>query len=253
MHYVNRIRLKQALTPIHLTAIWYHRLAKSNSRINRGVSLIILGCIAFISVLGIFHILDPYLLQDWGHLRVTLQAMGFSGMLTYLLMVVVLPLFSPLTLVLVTGSAAFGPFKSFLLSYVGCLISANITYVLIKSLTIENKCWSGRRAVQVKEIIKKYAYFIMITLQLISIIPFTLISAAAVASGVPWKKFIQATSIGICPSVLFCSFMGNELVVNMVSPRIYFSGVFVMVLLLIVMALRKKKKKWVAIKSRKKL
>jgi uncharacterized membrane protein YdjX (TVP38/TMEM64 family) len=253
MEHINIIRLKKTLRPFHLTAKWYYGLAKSNSRIKRGISLIILGCIAFLSVLGLFQILDPYLLQDWSHLKLTLNTMGISGMLSYLLMVVVFPLFSPLTLVLVTGSAAFGPVKGFFLSYVGCIISANIIYALIKSLSIENKWGSGRRAVQVREIIKKHAYIIMIGLQLISVIPFTLISAAAVASGVPWKKFVRATSIGICPSILFCSFMGNELVVDLVSPRIYFAGVFVMVLLLVVMALRKTKKKWAAGRSRKNL
>jgi len=248
---MDMIRLKQSLKPFRMAARWYHQLAKSNSRMKRGISLVILGCIAFLSILGLFNILDPYLLQDWSHLKRSLQTTGISGMLIYLLMVVVFPLFSPLTLVLVTGSAAFGPVKGFLLSYVGCLISANIIYVLIKSLSIENTWGSGRRAVQLKAIIKKHAYIIVIGLQLISIIPFTLISAAAVASDVPWKQYIKATSIGICPGILLYSFMGNKLVANLVSPRIYFAGVFVMVFLLVVMALRKKKYKRAEGRSRK--
>lgn len=251
MHYLSIVRLKQAVKPFHLTAKWYHGLAKSNSRMKRGVSLVVLGCVAFLSVLGLFQILDPYLLQDWSHLKLTLHTMGTSGMLLYLLMVIVFPLFSPLTLVLVTGSAAFGPVKGFLLSYVGCIISANLIYMLIKSLAIENTWGNGGEGGRIKRIIKKHSYIIMICLQLISVIPFTLISAAAVATGVPWKKFVKATSIGICPSILFCSFMGSELVAGMVSPRIYFAGVFVMVLLLLVMAIRKKKNKWAAVRSQK--
>ncbi len=250
MYRANITRLKQSFKPFHLTARWYYGLARSNSRTKRGVSLVILGCIAFLSVLGLFHILDPYLLQDWQHLKLTLHSMGLSGMLLYLFMVVIFPLFSPLTLVLVTGSAAFGPFKGFLLSYVGCIISANITYVLIKSLSIESAWGNGRRGGQVKEIVKKHAYIMMIGLQLISIIPFTLINTAAVASGVPWKKYIKATSIGICPSILLSSFMGNKLAADMVSPRVYFAGVFVMVLLLVVIALRKKRHKRAAARSR---
>ncbi len=243
MYHQNIIRLKQTLKPLRLTTRWYYGLAKSDSRIKRGVSLVILGSITFLSILSLFHILDPYLLRDWGHLKLTLHDMGISGMLIYLLMVMVFPLFSPLALVLVTGAAAFGPFKGFLLSYVGCIISANITYVLIKSLSIEDVWGSGRRGVQVKGIIKKYVYTVMIGLHLISIIPFTLINVAAVASGVPWKKFIKATSVGICPGILFYSFMGNELAANIVSPRVYFAGVFVMVLLLVVTAFRKKRNK----------
>ena len=101
-----------------------------------------------------------------------------------------------------------------------------------------------------KNIIKKHDFIIIIGLQLTSIIPFSLINAAAVASGVPWKKFIKATSIGICPGILLYSFMGNKFVANMVSPRVYFAGVFVMALLLVVTALRKKKNQWDAVRSR---
>ena len=81
MYNVNIIRLKQTLKPFHLTARWYHGLARSNSRMKRGVSLFVLGGIAFLSILGLFHILDPYLLQDWGHLKLTLKGMGLSGVL----------------------------------------------------------------------------------------------------------------------------------------------------------------------------
>ncbi len=251
MFYPYLARLKRALKPFHLTAKWYHGLAKSESRTKRGVSLVFLGCIAFLSILGLFQILDPYSLKDWEQLKLALHGMGISGMLIYLLMVVIFPFFSPLTLVLVTGSAAFGPFKGFLLSYIGCIVSANITYILIKSLSIENAWGGGPRGTQIKKFFKKHVYLIMIGLQLISIIPFTLISAAAVASGVSWKKFIKATSIGICPTILLYSFMGNEIVTDMVSPRIYFAGVFVMVLLLLVMAFRKKRNQWAAVRSPK--
>ena len=247
---MDMIRLKQSLMPFRLLARWYKGLARSNSRTKRGISLVVLGCIAFLSILGLFNIFDPYLLQDWGHLKDGLQNTGFSGMFIYLLMVVVFPLFSPLTLVLVTGSAAFGPVKGFLLSYLGCLISANIIYVLLKALSIEKRWGNGPRTARVKTVIKNHAYIIVIGLQLICIIPFTLISAAAVASGVPWKKYIKATSIGICPGILLYSVMGDQLVADLVSPRIYFAGVFVIVLLLVVMAFRKKKHKRAVARSR---
>ena len=79
------------------------------------------------------------------------------------------------------------------------------------------------------------------SLQLITIIPFTLINAVAAGAGISWKEFMKATSIGLCPCILLYSFMGSELTENMISPRIYFAGVFVMVILLIVIALRKKR------------
>jgi uncharacterized membrane protein YdjX (TVP38/TMEM64 family) len=223
-----------------LTIKWYHGLAKSDSGIKRGLSLIILGLLAFLSILIIFQIVDPYPLKDWIYLKLTLDVMGISGVLTYLFMVAVLPLFSPLTLVIVTGSAAFGPFEGFFLSYIGCLINANIAYILVKALSIEERWGNGRRSIRIKNTIKQHGYIIVMGLQLLSVIPFTLINAAAASSGISWKDFMKATSIGLCPCILFYSYMGNELVADTVSPRIYFAGVFVVVLLLVVIALRKK-------------
>ena len=246
-----KTRLKQLLRAFYLTIRWYNGLAKSNSGIKRGISLGILGVIAFLSALGVFHILDPYPLKDWIYLKLTLNVMGLSGVLTYLLMVAILPLFSPLTLVIVTGSAAFGPFKGFLLSYIGCIINANIAYILVKALSIENAWGNSRRGIKIKDAIKQHGYIIVMSLQLITIIPFTLINAAAAGSGISWKNFMKATSIGLCPCLLLYSFMGNKLVSDMVSPRVYFAGVFVMVLLLVVIALRKKGAQRAAARSRK--
>ena len=241
---------KRTLRLFQQTIGCYKGLAKSNSGIKRGVSLAILGLIAFLSALGIFHILDPYPLKDWIYLKVTLNVMGFSGVLTYLLMVAVLPLFSPLTLVIVTGSAAFGPLEGFLLSYIGCIINANIAYILVKALSIEDTWGNSRRGIQIKDAIKQHGYIIVMSLQLITIIPFTLINAVAAGSGISWKNFMKATSIGLCPCILFYSFMGNKLVSSMASPRVYFAGVFVMVLLLVVIALRKKGVQRAAVRSR---
>ena len=224
---------KSYIRPFCLTVRWYNDLAKSNSRIKRGVSLTILGGIAFLSVLGVFQIVDPYSLENWTALKETLNGMGFSGILSYLCMVAILPLFSPLTLVIITGSAAFGPFKGFFFSYIGCLINANIVYLLVKSLSLENSWGKGRKSIQIKDAIQKHGYVIVMSLQLITIIPFTLINAVAAGAGISWKEFMKATSIGLCPCILLYSFMGSELTENMISPRIYFAGVFVMVILLI--------------------
>jgi len=72
-------RLKQYVKPFHLTIGWYRGLARSNSRIKRALSLIILGVIAFLSVLGIYQILDPSSLKNWISLKLTLNNMFSQG------------------------------------------------------------------------------------------------------------------------------------------------------------------------------
>lgn len=235
------IHLKRTLGFVHRTVRWYHGLARSNSRIKRGASLAVLGLTVFMGSLLVFQVLDPYPLKDWIYLKLTLNLMGVSGVLTYLLMVAVLPLFSPLTLVVVTGSAAFGPVKGFFLSYIGCIINANIAYMLVKALSIEDTWGNSAKGARIKKAIQQHGYVIVMSLQLVTIFPFTLINAAAAGAGVSWKNFMKATSIGLLPGLLLYSFMGNKLVSNTVSPRVYFAGVFMMILLLAVMALRKRR------------
>ena len=204
------------------------------------MSLVVLGVVAFLSILGMLQIVNPKILTDWMQLKLTLNNMGFSGALSYLLMVAILPLFSPIALIVVTGSAAFGPIKCFFLSYTGCLINAAITFFLVKALFLEKAWEDGRRSLQVKKSIRHYGFFMVMCLQLISIIPFTLINVLATGSGMSWKKFIKANCIGIVPAILLYSFVGGSFATEFISPRIYFAGVFVMALLFVVMALRKK-------------
>lgn len=249
MYQTGVVHLKQTVRTVHQSIRWYNRLATSNSRIKRGFSLIVLGSIAFLSILGVFQIVNPQILRDWIHLKLTLTHMGLSGVLTYLLMVALLPLFSPIALVVVTGSAAFGPFIGFLLSYIGCIINANLTYFLVKALSIEKVWEENRRSAQIKKTIRRYDFFIVMTLQLICLIPFTLVIALAAGAGISWKTFMKATCIGICPGILLYAFMGNELVANMVSPRVYFAGTFTMAILLFVIALRKKKSRRAAARA----
>ncbi len=235
------VHLKRIWTLFYLAIRGYKGLSRSKSRINRGLSLVVLGVIAFLSILGGFQVANPQILTDWIHLKFTLKDMGFSGMLSYIAMVSILPLFSPLTLVIITGSAIFGPVKGFFLSYIGCIINANIAYILVKALSIETPWSNSSRSIRLKKIFEQYGVLIVIGLQLASIIPFTLITVVATGAGMSWKKLIKASSIGVCPGILFYSFMGDELATNMVSPHIYFAGTFAMILLLVVTAFRKRK------------
>ena len=158
MYQKSILRLKQALNVFQLTIRWYKELASSNSIIKRGLSLVVLGMITFLSIWVGFQIINPRILTDWIHLKLTLTDMGFSGALTYLLMVTILPLFSPIALVIVTGSAAFGPFKCFFLSYIGCLINANITFFLVRALSVQKEWGNGRRSIQVIKTFQRFLF-----------------------------------------------------------------------------------------------
>jgi len=219
---------------------WYTYMLNNPSPFKRSLSLAILVLIVFVAMLGLFNIIDPYPLKDWVYLRLTLADFGIWGVLVFLLMTAVLPLFSPLTIMIVTGSAAYGPLLGLLLSYIGVLLNANLAFFLIKALSVD-KAWGNDKQTQhLKNAIRKNGYIIVLVLQLITIIPFMLINSAAAAAGVRWKEFMKATSLGILPCVVFYSLLGDRLVTQLVSPRIYFALISVLVLCLILIGISKK-------------
>ena len=81
---------------------------------------------------------------------------------------------------------------------------------------------------------------IVLVLQLATVLPFTLINAAAAGSGVSWKDFMKATSVGVWPCVILYSFLGNRIVAKSVSPEVYFAAISVAALTLIVLAVKKR-------------
>ncbi len=83
----------------------------------------------------------PIPLSGWFELRLTLKDLGYFGMLIFVLMLAVMPLVSPISLLFITGSAGFGPYLgySFL---IGAILNANITFFLVRTLSIE-EMWEG--------------------------------------------------------------------------------------------------------------
>lgn len=233
-------RLKRTVKPIHRSFQWYWRLSKSDSRVKRSISLALLALFAFLSFFSLSYLFDPYFLKDWTHLKETLSDMGLVGMLIYILMVVILPFFSPLILVIVTGSVAFGSFLGFCLSYIGCMINANIVYFLVKAL-FTGKTWgNGGKSLQLKQAMHRHGFWVVIVLQFTTVVPFTLVNGVAASADVSWKKVMKANCIGICPTLLLYSYMGSEFTANTVSPKVYFAGIFVMLLMILVLAVRRK-------------
>jgi uncharacterized membrane protein YdjX (TVP38/TMEM64 family) len=220
---------------------WYTHLLNNPSQIRRTLSLSILVFIAFVSVLGLFKIIDPYPLKDWIYFRLTLQDLGVLGGIIFILMVAVLSLISPISLFIMTGSASFGPILGMILSYIGALLNANLTFFLVKALLIEHEWGLDKKTSRIKGIIQNNGYPLVLVLQLITVIPFVAINSAAAVSGVKWRDFIKATSMGVLPCVVIYSFLGDFVVSSLLSPRVYFAFMTVIVVFIIVVALKRKR------------
>jgi len=202
-------------------------------------SLLIFAIISFISIMSIFSIIDPYPLKDWIYLRLSLADLGLVGGIIYILTLMIVPLFSPLSLFLVTGAASFGPFFGILFSFIGTILNANLTFLLVKALSIDKYLAGNPRFSRFLDIISQRGYLIVLILQLATIFPFTLINAAAAASGIKWQDFMKATAIGVWPCIIIYSLLGDKLVAQIISPQIYFSGLCVVALTLILLSIKK--------------
>ena len=220
---------------------WYTNLLNNPSQTTRTLSLGILILIAFFSVLGLFEMTDPYPFRDWIYLRLTLEDLGFAGGIVFIAMVAVLSLISPISLYIMTGSASYGPLLGMLLSYIGAILNANLTFYLVKGLSIDHEWGKDKRTLRVKRMINRNGYPIVLVLQLISIFPFVAINSAAAASGVKWKDFMKATSMGVLPCIVIYSFLGEKLVSDLISPRVYFAFITVVAVSIILIALKRKR------------
>ena len=220
---------------------WYTHLLNNPSQSTRMLSLTILVLITFFSIFGLFSIIDPYPLKDWIYLRLTLRDLGFFGGIIFVILMSVTSLVSPISLFIMTGSASFGPITGMILSYIGALLNANLTFFVVKALSVDREWGRDKRSVRIKRSIQSNGYPLVLILQLITVIPFVAINSAAAASGVKWKDFMKATSMGVLPCIIIYSLLGERVVSDLVSPRIYFAFISVVAICIMVIALKKKR------------
>jgi uncharacterized membrane protein YdjX (TVP38/TMEM64 family) len=215
-------------------------ITMNSLQIRRFLCVFLLSLIGFFSIMAIFSYIDPYPLKDWIHLRIMLHKVGLSGALLFIFCVAIMPLAAPLSLLIMAGSSVYGAPLGMVLSYVGCLINANLVFFLVKTLGVETAWGHGKKTCRVKNAIQENGYPLVLILQILTILPFTAINFAAAASGVCWRDFMKATIFGIVPGIAIFSLLGNMVLTQFFTPRFYFSFICAAVFVIILVALIKK-------------
>jgi uncharacterized membrane protein YdjX (TVP38/TMEM64 family) len=200
--------------------------------------LVILMCAAFFAILSLLRITEPHALRDWTILRDMLGGTGVAGPLIFVLLVAVVPLVAPLSILIITGAASFGPEYGMLLSYIGSLLNANLTYYLVRTLSIEEMWGKRESTARIKAAIRRKGFHFVVILQMLSIIPFVAINSAAAASGISWRDFFTATLVGVIPAIVLNSMLGEAVVSRLFPPDVYFAFIVLVLLAIIVTALR---------------
>jgi uncharacterized membrane protein YdjX (TVP38/TMEM64 family) len=119
----------------------------------------------------------------------------------------------PTALILtLTGGFLFGPWLGGGAAAIGCTGGATIVF-LISRLTVGDavEARSSGRARALAEEIKQDAFFYLLTLRLIPVMPFWLTNVAAGLIAIPARVFASATLIGIVPVSLIYAGIGSGL------------------------------------------
>jgi len=116
----------------------------------------------------------------------------------------------PMNVVTITNALVFGPIWGSLLSWFSTVLGACLCFLLSKTFgrPFAHKIVGGSMQ-RAERFFKKYGLHAMFLVRMMPFVPFDAVSYGAPLVGVPFSRFLLATSIGIVPSILVYSFLGN--------------------------------------------
>ena len=134
-------------------------------------------------------------------------AIGISMGLT-VAQAIVAPL--PMNVVTITNALVFGPFWGSLLSWLSTILGASLCFLLSKTFgkPFARKS-AGTSIEKVERFFRKYGLHAMFLVRMMPLVPFDAVSYGAPLVGVPFSRFLFATSVGIIPSILIYSYLGK--------------------------------------------
>jgi uncharacterized membrane protein YdjX (TVP38/TMEM64 family) len=146
------------------------------------------------------------------HLRSILLACGpWSVGISIGLMVaqaIIAPL--PMNVITITNALVFGPVWGSVLSWFSTVLGASLCFLLSSTL---GKPFAhrivGNSLDGVESFFKKYGLHAMFLVRMMPFVPFDAVSYGAPLVGVPFSRFLLATTIGIVPSILIYSYLGQ--------------------------------------------
>jgi uncharacterized membrane protein YdjX (TVP38/TMEM64 family) len=116
----------------------------------------------------------------------------------------------PGNVITITNSLVFGPIWGSLLSWFTTIIGASLCFMLAKAF---GKPFAekiiGNSVQKAERFFKTYGLHAMFFVRMMPLVPFDAISYGAGLVGVPFSRFLLATSVGIIPSILLYSYLGG--------------------------------------------
>jgi uncharacterized membrane protein YdjX (TVP38/TMEM64 family) len=135
-------------------------------------------------------------------------ALVFIAVSTLLIMLT-FPITAPMA---VLGGFLFGMGPGILYSMISIIIGTAISFLVVRyALSHMMKHKYGERLAGFNERMQKYGYTYLITLQLLTVVPYFIINSLAALAGVPFFMFLLTTIVGSFPIVVIYAFAGKQL------------------------------------------
>ncbi|MFP3870331.1 MAG: VTT domain-containing protein [Syntrophobacteria bacterium] len=145
----------------------------------------------------------------------------------------------PVTFMVAATAFIFGPVAGFILSMVGCLSGAMLTYGVGRLLGRDTvRRLAGTRLNRLSRRLANHGVITMATVRLVPVAHFAIASMVAGASHIRFRDFFLGTTIGMAPGVLAITVLEDRLEVAVREPGMAsFTVLAVLVLLLVVSVL----------------
>ncbi len=125
------------------------------------------------------------------------------------LMLFMLPLTGPIA---VCGGFLFGLWPGVLYTMIGVLVGIACSFLIVRyalSHVIRDKYSERLAAFNAR--MREYGYSYLITLQLLTVVPYFVVNTLAALAGVPFHTFVWTTIVGSFPIVVIYAFAGRQL------------------------------------------
>lgn len=180
--------------------------------------LIVCGIVAVIALLyysgaGHYMTLENMHKQS-EHIQVMLQESYMKAVMYYMLLftlciALTLPFVGPFAIL---GGYLFGLFPGFLYALVAACVGSTCSFLIIRYLLsslIRNRYKT--KLERFNEKIKVYGFSYLLTLQLLSVIPYVVINTLAALADVPLSAFLWTTIVGSVPLIFIYTLAGRKL------------------------------------------
>ncbi|NJP37319.1 TVP38/TMEM64 family protein [Alkalicoccus luteus] len=161
----------------------------------------------------LIYINATYLNFEAEQLQDFFLSFGLLGPAVFILMFAMRPfLLFPASVMAVAGGLAFGPIIGPAATYAGSLAGALLSFLFIRKIGSKKKQkLSGAKREVIKKRIEENGMFYIISLRILPVINFDLVTYLAAVSSIKLKTFLGATMIGIIPGTLAFNLLGASL------------------------------------------